>query len=69
MYSIQVIAGVILAALCIYLEKKLMIVLTSLIGSILVTFYFGFMIKVLPDFTTMFNRIKNGDLKVSLSVS
>jgi hypothetical protein len=54
-----------MAAICIALGKILMIPITSFVGAILVTFYFGFMVNVLPEFTTIFEKIRNGDKLVS----
>lgn len=42
-----------------------MIILTSLTGAILATFYAGYMVGVLPSFTTIFNMLRNGDKLVS----
>ena len=46
------------------LGKRLMIILSSLTGAILVTLYAGYMFKVLPSFTTIFNMIRRGDAMV-----
>lgn len=64
-YGLQVLCGLLLAIICMLLGKRLMIILTSLIGGILVTFYFGYMVNVLPSFTTILDQIKNGSKLVS----
>lgn len=64
-YGLQVLGGLLLAIICMLLGKRLMIILTSLIGGILVTFYFGYMVNALPSFTSIFNQIKNGEKLVS----
>lgn len=59
------IGGCVLAIICMLLGKKLMIILTSFTGAILVTFYAGYMFKLLPSFTTIFDQIRRGDELVS----
>jgi hypothetical protein len=49
------------------LGKKLMIILTSFTGAILVTFYSGYMVNLLPSFTTIFDQIRKGEKLVGLS--
>lgn len=50
-----------MAVICMVLGKRLMIILTSLIGGSLVSFYFGYMVNLLPSLTTIYNQYKNGE--------
>ena len=57
MYMIEVGSGIVVALFCAFLGKKLMVLLTSIIGSILATFYFAFMIGQIEDLRTIINLI------------
>lgn len=54
---IKIASGVIIAFLCAILRKKIMIVLTSFVGAILVVFYSGFLFGVLEDIRIIFKLI------------
>lgn len=57
---IEVSFGILLAAICSFVRKYVMIIVTSLTGSLLLFYSFGFAIGVLGNFFDVLERIKSG---------
>lgn len=58
-------SGLVLAGLCAWVRKYLMMLVTAAAGSFLVFYNFGFMIGVLDNYFDIIEKIKSGKALVS----
>lgn len=53
-------AAAVFAILCVFLEKRMMIVLSSLVGGIMVSYHIGFLAHVLGNLMELLEKIRSG---------
>ena len=56
-----ILAGILVGIFCLFVEKYSLAIVTAVLGGLLVTFNFGYMIGVLENLYDVFDRLRSGD--------